>query len=41
MNSIALEVKGIKRVRFKDGTEITYNNNQDKFGNTLWGKCHH
>jgi hypothetical protein len=41
MNSITLEVTGKKVVSFKDGTEIVYNNNQDKFGNTLFGKCHH
>ena len=41
MNSITLEVKGVKRVQFQDGSEIVYNNHQDKFGNTLLGKCHH
>mmetsp|Transcript_12397 Transcript_12397/g.20825 ORF Transcript_12397/g.20825 Transcript_12397/m.20825 type:complete len:221 (+) Transcript_12397:1050-1712(+) len=40
-NSINLEVKGVKRVQFKDGSQIEYNNQHDKFGNTLMGTCHH
>ena len=41
INSIMLEVSGIKRISFKDGSCITYNNQQDTFGSTLIGTCHH
>ena len=41
LNSISLEVKGHKRISFPDGTVITYNNQQDTFGSTLIGQCHH
>lgn len=41
INSINLEVGGIKKINFKDGTQITFNNTQDTFGNTLIGTCHH
>ena len=41
INSINLEVKGNKVVQFKDGGKIVFGNQQDTFGNTLFGKCHH
>jgi hypothetical protein len=40
-NSILLDVKGHKKVEFQDGSSITFNNQQDKFGNTFFGTCHH
>ena len=41
INSINLEVGGIKKIHFKDGTTISFNNTHDTFGNTLIGTCHH
>jgi hypothetical protein len=41
INSINLEVGGHKQITFKDGSQITFNNTNDTFGNTLIGTCHH
>jgi len=37
MNSIDLQVDGMKCVEFKDGTRITFNPQSDRFLNTIWG----
>jgi hypothetical protein len=41
LNQINLEISGTQTVEFPDGTKITFNNQHDKFGNTLIGTCHH
>ena len=41
INSINLEVTGKKTITFKDGSSIVFSNQQDTFGNTLIGTCHH
>ena len=40
-NSINLEVGGYKLIEFPDGSSIVYNNQNDIFGNTLFGTMHH
>ena len=41
LNSLTLYVEGHKIIKFKDGTEIIYNNQADYFGNTLIGTLYH
>ena len=41
LNSINLEISGHKVAEFADGSRIVFNNQQDTFGNTLIGTCHH
>lgn len=41
LNSINLEISGHKVAEFADGSKIVFNNQQDTFGNTLIGTCHH
>lgn len=41
INSINLEVAGMKKIEFKDGSSIVFNNQQDTFGNTLIGTLSH
>ena len=41
LNSIHLDVTGHKVIKFKDGSEIIYNNQNDIFGNTLIGTFYH
>mmetsp|Transcript_35773 Transcript_35773/g.54784 ORF Transcript_35773/g.54784 Transcript_35773/m.54784 type:complete len:195 (-) Transcript_35773:56-640(-) len=40
-NAIYLEVVGKKKIEFQDGSCIEYGNQQDKFGNFLFGQLHH
>lgn len=41
LNSIYLEAGGEKSIKFPDGSQITFNNQNDIFGNTLIGTFHH
>jgi hypothetical protein len=41
LNSITLDVGGHRKITFKDGGEIIYNNQKDNFGNTMMGTLHH
>lgn len=36
-NSVKVNVIGNKYIKFKDGTQITWNNMEDQINNTLWG----
>jgi len=41
MNSIDVDVKGGKILKFKDGSVIKYTPHQDKLLNSLWGTLVH
>lgn len=41
MNSIDVEVKGVKNIEFADGTLIEYQPHQDAILNTVWGNLVH